>query len=161
MPVQTVETRPLTKSANGMANEAIEKLVADTEGLTKIEQARLHELLQDFSDVIPTVAADLGCTNLTQHWIDTGDAKPIKQPVRRLPFQQRRHVQELLDSMLEQGVIEPAKGPWASPIVLVRKKDGTTRFCVNEVTRKDAQPLPRIDDTIETLHPWSKMVLYP
>ena len=157
MPVQTVETRPLTKTANGMANEAIEKLVADTEGLTKIEQAQLHELLQDFSDVISTGAADLGRTNLTQHRIDTGDAKPIKQSVRRLPFQQRQHVRELLDNMLEQGVIEPAKGPWASPIVLVRKKDGTTRFCVdfrkvNEVTRKDAQPLPRIDDTIDTLH---------
>ena len=63
----------------------------------------------------------------------------------------------LLDDMLTQGIIEPAEGPWASPIVLVRKRDGTTRFCVdfrkvNEVTKKDAQPLPRIDDTIDTLH---------
>ncbi len=58
--------------------------------------------------------------------------------------------------MITHGVIEPAHGPWASPIILVKKKDGTKRFCVdfrrlNEVTRKDAQPLPRIDDTLDAL----------
>ena len=58
--------------------------------------------------------------------------------------------------MLEQHVIEPAHGPWASPIILVQKKDGSTRFCVdfrslNSVTQKDAHPLPRIDDTLDAL----------
>ena len=58
--------------------------------------------------------------------------------------------------MLSQGIIEPSCGPWASPIVLAKKKDGTTRFCVdfcrlNDCTRKDAQPLPRIDDTLDAL----------
>ena len=67
-----------------------------------------------------------------------------------------REVCELLDKMLEQHVIEPAHGPWASPIVLVRKKDGTTHLCVdfcklNGVTQKDAHPLPRIDDTLDAL----------
>ena len=61
-----------------------------------------------------------------------------------------------MNDMLSKGIIEPAQGSWASPIVLVRKKDGSTRFCVDfrklsEVTRKDAQPLPRIDDTIDAL----------
>ena len=58
--------------------------------------------------------------------------------------------------MLSWGIVEPSQGPWSSPIVLVKKKDGSTRFCVdfrkvNDLTRKDAQPLPRIDDTLDTM----------
>ncbi|KRZ82402.1 Retrovirus-related Pol polyprotein from transposon [Trichinella sp. T8] len=62
----------------------------------------------------------------------------------------------LVGQMLESGMIEPASGPWSSPVVLVRKKDGSPRFCVdyrrlNAVTRVDAQLLPRIDDTLDAL----------
>ena len=58
--------------------------------------------------------------------------------------------------MLRNDTIQPSSSPWASPIVLVQKKDGSFRFCVdyrklNAVTRKDAYPLPRIDDTLDTL----------
>ena len=59
--------------------------------------------------------------------------------------------------MLDRGVIEPCQSNWASPVVLVTKKHGTTRFCVdyrklNDVTRKDAYPLPWINDTLDALH---------
>ena len=63
---------------------------------------------------------------------------------------------ELLDGMLKRDVLEEAHGPWSSPILLVRKKDGSTRFCVdfhkvNNLTNRDVHPLPRIDDTLDTL----------
>lgn len=93
---------------------------------------------------------------MVRHKIDTGDASPIKQLPRRLPFHQRKEVKLMLDDMETRGIIEPACGPWASPIVLVKKKDGSSRFCVdyrkvNDLTKKDAHPLPCIDDTLDTL----------
>ena len=90
----------------------------------------------------------LGRTKLVKHIIDTGDAIPIKQSYRRLAQKQQEIADEEIDKMLDQGIIEPSNSPWASPIVIVTKKDGTPRFCIdyrklNEVSRKDAYPLPK------------------
>jgi len=62
----------------------------------------------------------------------------------------------LVDDMLDINIIRPSNSSWLSPIVLVKKKDNSTRFCVdfrkvNEITKKDAYPIPRIDDTFDTL----------
>ncbi|KRX54278.1 Retrovirus-related Pol polyprotein from transposon 17.6 [Trichinella sp. T9] len=70
-------------------------------------------------------------TSLVTHRIETGEARPIKQPPRRLPVAQRSVMERLVGQMLESGVIEPASGPWSSPVVVVRKKDGSPRFCVD------------------------------
>lgn len=82
--------------------------------------------------------------------------KPIKLPLRRVPIAQRQKVKSDLDKMLKQNIIEGSQSPWTAPVCLVKKKDGSTRFCidhrqVNKVTRKDALPLPRIDDTLDLL----------
>ncbi|GFT49814.1 retrovirus-related Pol polyprotein from transposon 412 [Trichonephila clavipes] len=126
------------------------------------EQKRSAErLLQEFEDVFSRNSSDIGHTTVTQHRIDTADHPPIKQHPRRLPFAKQEEVGTLLREMQENDIIEPSSSPWASPIVLVRKKDGSTRFCVdyrklNDVTKKDSYPLPRIDDTLDTLsgHKW-------
>ena len=91
-----------------------------------------------------------------QHRINTGPANPIRQPPRRLPFGKREVEKQELEKMLKRNVIEPSNSAWSSPIVLVSKKDGSTRFCVdyrklNDVTIKDAYPLPRIDECLDSL----------
>lgn len=115
-----------------------------------------EKLLDDFVDVFALREDDHGRTGLVKHRIDTGEASPIRQPPRRLPLAKRTEVENMIKSMEEQGIIEESSSPWASPVVLVKKKDGDTRFCVdyrrlNDVTRKDSYPLPRIDDTLDTL----------
>src|SRR6218665_1787640 len=90
------------------------------------------------------------------HKIDTGDAPPVRQPLRPLTLPHRVVVDEQLDSMLKAGTIEPAVSEWAANVVLARKKDGTLRFCIdyrqlNERTRKDSNPLPRIDECLDAL----------
>ncbi|GFU28582.1 retrovirus-related Pol polyprotein from transposon 412 [Trichonephila clavipes] len=108
---------------------------------------------KNLKDVFSRNSSDIGHTTVTQHRIDTADHPPIKQHPRRLPFAKQEEVGTLLREMQENDIIEPSSSPWASPIVLVRKKDGSTRFCVdyrklNDVTKKDSYPLPRIDDTL-------------
>ncbi|KAE9017168.1 hypothetical protein PR002_g13466 [Phytophthora rubi] len=91
-----------------------------------------------------------------EHHIDTGDAAPIMMRRRRQAQTEDAIVDSNVDSMLSAGVIEHGEGAWGFPVVLVRKKDGSVRFCVdyralNSVTRKDVYPLPRIDETLESL----------
>ena len=120
------------------------------------ERSQLAQLLINFADVFAVSSDDLGHTSLVTHQIDTGSSHPIRQPARRLPLHKRAEADTLLKDMLKKGVIEPSSSPWKSPIVLVKKKDGSTHFCVdyrklNEVTVKDSYPLPRIDDCLDVL----------
>jgi len=124
--------------------------------LDQPEHREVPHLLCEFADIFSTGPHDLGCTDLVKHRINTGEAPPIRQPLRRFPLLKREEAERVVQEMHGQGVIEPSASPWASPIVLVGKKDGNTWFCVdyrklNHVTHKDSYPLPRIDDTIETL----------
>ncbi|GFW33660.1 retrovirus-related Pol polyprotein from transposon 412 [Trichonephila clavipes] len=120
--------------------------------LDKKQRCAAGELITEFQSVFSRTSEDFGRTRLTKHQIDTGEHPPIKQHPRRLPFA-KQEVQKLIKDMKHNDVIEPSSSPWASPIVLVRKKDGSTRFCVdyrglNDATNIDSYPLPRIDDTL-------------
>ena len=124
---------------------------------SKVERAQLKALLTEFSDVVATSNDDVGQTNLMAHTINVDGAAPVKQPPRRLPFHKKEEVRKHLDQMLAADVVEPSSSPWCRPVVLFKKPDGSSRFCIagyralNNVTRKDAYPLPRIDDTIDSL----------
>ncbi|CAG2213232.1 unnamed protein product [Mytilus edulis] len=135
----------------------LQKLLSNcSENLSQEQKRGVENLLNEYKDLFAASDRDLGRTNLVRHTINTGNNAPVKQPPRRTPIHMREEVDRHIDDMLERGVIEPADGPWSSGIVLVKKKDGTTRFCVdyrkvNDLTVKDAYPLPRIDDSLEQL----------
>lgn len=127
-----------------------------TDGMTLQQKHGVEKLLLKYAHVFSKADNDIGRTGIIKHQIPTADARPIKQPTRRIPVHLQDEVQRQLDNMLQDGIIRPSTGPWASGIVLVQKKDGTQRFCVdyrrlNDVTVKDAYPLPRIDESLDQL----------
>ena len=126
------------------------------EELSPEEQYTLATTVKHYEDVFTGADGRLGRTGLVKHEIVTNEKRPIKQPVRRLGPAKDQIVDQELDKMLKAGVIEPSDSPWSSPVVLVKKKDGSIRFCVdyrqlNNVTRKDAYPLPNIEDALSVL----------
>ena len=134
----------------------IDVLDAATE-LTPIQRARSATLLAKHVKTFPAPGTPItGCTEAVMHDIDTGSTRPIRCNPRKLSPKKIKIQQELVDKMLEEGQIEHSVSAWSAPTVLVTKKDGTTRFCVdyrrlNNSTRKDAFPLPRIDDSLNSL----------
>lgn len=126
--------------------------IGDT--LSGVETATLKGLLNEYSDCFATKASSV--TPLVQHHIDTGDHRPLSQPPHRVSAAENDTITGLLEEMLEQGIIRESNSPWASGVVLVKKHDGTPRFCVdyrriNNITTRDVYPLPRIDDTLHSL----------
>ena len=129
------------------------------EDLSTEQKEQLYHLLLAYADIFADGSDELGRTNCVKHVINTGDHPPIRQPYRRIPASRGEQAHQLVQDMLQKDVIQPSSSPWASPVVLVQKKDGSYRFCVdyrklNRITRKDAYPLPRVDDTLDALEPF-------
>lgn len=123
--------------------------------LTDQEKGQIHKLLTEFSDVFASAGGPLGRTDIVKHAIHS-TGMPIRQLPRRLPESLKPVVNTEVNKMLNQGVIRHSNSPWSSPIVMIQKKDGSWRFCidyrkVNSMTQQDAYPLPRIDKTLDSL----------
>ena len=121
--------------------------------LTKEQSAELRHLLEQYKD---TLQDKPGRTRVAEHVIDTGTAKPVKLSPYRLPYAYRDLVQKELKEMVKDGIATTSNSEWASPIVLVPKKDGGIRFCVdyrrlNAVSAADCYPMPRVDELIDRL----------
>ena len=123
------------------------------------EQAeKAHGLLKEYHDIFFLEKQDMGHTKAAEHKIvlKDPDTPPFKERFRRIPPPQLDEVREHLKLMLDAGVIRPSNSPWCNAVVLVRKKDGSLRFCIdfrklNSLTVKDSHPLPRICETLESL----------
>ncbi|GBM53839.1 Retrovirus-related Pol polyprotein from transposon 297 [Araneus ventricosus] len=125
--------------------------------LTSFEKEELLHLLEEFGDIfdINKKSRKSRC-NAVKHRIETSDNAPIKQRPYRTSATERRAIENEVQRMLKEDVIQPSDRPWSSPVVLVKKKNGEWRFCVNyrrlnKITKKDVYPLPRIDDALDCL----------
>ena len=121
-----------------------------------MEVGRLKQLLRKYS-VVWTAPNVVGKAVGGEHRVETGDHLPVALPVRRIAWVERDRIKDEVEKMKRQNVIVDSDSPWSSPPVLVRKKDGTVRFCIdyrklNEITVADKYPLPRIDDVLDELN---------
>ena len=129
---------------------------ADASTLSEVEQRQLVELLQSRRGAFATDTLRVSQTHRTKHYIDTGSAAPIRSRPHRCTPTDRVIIDDMVKTLLENGQIEPSTSPWASPIILVTKSDGSKRLCIdyrrlNAVTVKQPTPMPRIDDTFDAL----------
>ncbi|MCP4465004.1 MAG: hypothetical protein GY819_19605, partial [Planctomycetaceae bacterium] len=130
---------------------------AEAAGLDPEEQFALEELLDEFSDVFSQDPTDIGRARVCEYTIDlTEGAKEFREAPRRMTPERHLKADQQVQILLEMGLIEPSRSSFASGIVMVKKPNGEDRFCVdyrklNDITQKDAFPLPNITDTIDSI----------
>ena len=126
------------------------------ENVPEGDRVLIRELLVKYQDVFSRDDKDLGRTSLVKHHIETGDSKPIKQAPRRLPPHQRKEVEKQVLDLLDRGLVEPSDSAWASPVVMVKKADGSYRLCVdlrlvNQASAGSGIPLPNTAELLSSL----------
>lgn len=131
---------------------SVSNAVCEAGELSNNEKAQLEELVRKNYELM---GDKLGCTNLVEHVIKT-KAEPIKQRYYPVSPVVQAHLNKHLDEMIENGVVRKSNSPWASPVILIKKKSGEHRFCVdyrklNAVTEKDSYPLPYVTNTLDQL----------
>jgi transposase InsO family protein len=166
--VSTVESSPLLEGEGDnhdtaeqlspdKARAVVERFKLDAETHLEEEQvAQIDRLLLKYSHVFSQHDLDLGRTDMVKHHIKVTDDNPFKERHRRVPPSMYEEVRNHIKEMLDLDAIRPSHSPYSSPVVLVRKKDGSLRFCIdlrrlNSRTVKDAYALPRIEETLDVL----------
>jgi transposase InsO family protein len=146
---QLNQERTLPEHVQGVYQQA-------TENLDSAEKMAVRELLAEYSDVFSKHEFDLGKFDKLQHEITLHSDQPFRKRMRRTPLCFEKEEEKTLQHMMEAGVIQPSASEWASAPVLVRKKDGSLRYCIdyrtlNDRTVKDAFPLPLIEECLDSL----------
>jgi hypothetical protein len=124
--------------------------------LNPTQQRILRQFLHKNNDLFATNPKAPGLSNKVQHTINVQGNTPIKQRAYRVAHAEKAQICGEIAEMLKHKIIRKSNSPWASPVVIVPKPDGSRRFCVdyrklNAITKKDVYPLPRIDDTLDSL----------
>ena len=156
MDTDTKQSATLNQHNVGQGPTSVPKVDLVGAKVSSEERVKVEQFLSNWQNVFSQSPTDLGCTNLVEHEIKLEDETPFKEPYRRVPPSLIQEVREHLKEMLEIGAIRNSKSPFSSNVVIVRKKDGTIRFCIdyrklNQRTVKDAHAIPRIDDTLHLL----------
>ncbi|XP_069364889.1 uncharacterized protein [Maniola hyperantus] len=125
-------------------------------GLDSEQLDRLYLLLQDYRDCFATNLSEIGCAIDVEMKIDLADDKPIFYRPYRLSYHEREQVRATIDELLQNDIIQESKSDYASPILMIKKKTGEQRLCVdfralNNKTIKDCFPLPLIEDQLSNL----------
>ena len=120
------------------------------------DRIKFRNLFKKYRDVFAFPGDQLGRTSLVQHVIDTGDTMPIQQRPYRASPDVKKEIDRQVNEMLKNRIIQESVSPWSSPVVLVKKKDGSYRFCVdfrklNKVTKLDSFPMPLVADVLDSL----------
>ncbi len=129
---------------------------ADFSAFSEGEYLSFIALLEEYGDLFATGDVKLGRTTFLEHTMDSGSATRIKQAPRRLTQLKRVEIDRQLSKLLLQGRIESSNSPWSSPSALAKTHDGSYHLCIDyrrldAVTVKDAQPLLRSEDILESL----------
>ena len=131
--------------------------VTGSDSWTEEQKIEIKQVFKDYSDVFALNPLELGSTSLVKHTIKVVDPKPFKERYHRIPPHQFEEVHKHLKEMEEIGAIRRSNSSWASPVILVKKKDGSLRFCINlrklnARMIKDAYSLPRIEESLDCLN---------
>ena len=152
--VEEGKWRPFIKAEE----EARISIIGECAGISELKETKRECLtrLMDRILVYPEGASALGLTNLTEHSIALTDYTPIKHRLRRMSPRVQQIALEEVERMFSDGIIERSASDYSSAPVMIRKHDGSFRFCIdyrdlNKVTRKDAYPIPSMDSILDKL----------
>lgn len=137
-------------------NKLDENLIKIGNKITEFEKCRLIDLLNKYNHCFASTLNELGCTNMAEMTIEVNSNRPIVYRPYRLSYKEREQVRDMVNNLLDAGIIRESVSEYASPIILVRKKDNKLRLCVdfrmlNSVTVKERYPMPNIEDEIARL----------
>ena len=154
----TIAEEVLDTMEQTSTEEIMKGLHIDDEGvLNQQQKEHLIDLHRNHLDIFYVGGTDIGECNLVKHRIDLLDDVSFKQRHRRIPPSMIEEVRQHIEQLLAGGIIRPSKSPWTSNVVLVRKKNGKLRLCVdyrmlNSRTVKDSFALPRMEEIFDCLH---------